>query len=206
MMILCKVSHTRISCFSWLHPWRSQMFDIFHLRWTCLTWLLSWGQTSASSMCRYNNQYPFLPTCKFQLVQCGVKSGPFAVDGGGFPGTHRDVLPHPQHWQGHLLAGGSSRIAAPSLRLGMSSALPTLSLSSTPSMSTPGNSMSAVPSTWLSLGWVTWLAKALMGSLSQKKEAHLDMIEGVVVDCLNAKWRAFIGARLTPIMFLPDAM
>ena len=29
----------------------------------------------------------------------------------------------------------------------------------------------------------------------QKKEAHLDMIEGVVVDCLRAKWNAFIGAR-----------
>ena len=31
----------------------------------------------------------------------------------------------------------------------------------------------------------------------QKKEAHLDMIEGVVVDCLRAKWNAFIGARFS---------
>ena len=30
----------------------------------------------------------------------------------------------------------------------------------------------------------------------QRKEAHLDMIEGVVVDCLRAKWKAFIQARL----------
>ena len=29
----------------------------------------------------------------------------------------------------------------------------------------------------------------------QKKPEHLDMIEGVVVDCLRAKWRAFIGRR-----------
>ena len=35
----------------------------------------------------------------------------------------------------------------------------------------------------------------------QKKEAHLDMIEGVVVDCLHAKWKAFIGARLSNIFY-----
>ena len=29
----------------------------------------------------------------------------------------------------------------------------------------------------------------------QKKPEHLDMIEGVVVDCLRAKWKAFIGRR-----------
>ena len=35
----------------------------------------------------------------------------------------------------------------------------------------------------------------------QKKEAHLDMIEGVVVDCLRAKWNAFIGARFSFFKF-----
>ena len=35
----------------------------------------------------------------------------------------------------------------------------------------------------------------------QKKEAHLDMIEGVVVDCLRAKWNAFIGARFSFFLF-----
>ena len=37
-------------------------------------------------------------------------------------------------------------------------------------------------------------------SILQKKEAHLDMIEGVVVDCLHAKWKAFIGARLSNML------
>ena len=39
-------------------------------------------------------------------------------------------------------------------------------------------------------------------SILQKKEAHLDMIEGVVVDCLHAKWKAFIGARLCNMCYL----
>ena len=39
-------------------------------------------------------------------------------------------------------------------------------------------------------------------NILQKKEAHLDMIEGVVVDCLHAKWKAFIGARLYSMCYL----
>ena len=56
----------------------------------------------------------------------------------------------------------------------------------------------------VSLSWYLLLVWGLFNL--QRKEAHLDMIEGVVVDCLRAKWKAFIQARLPVTSYKPTSL